>query len=142
MLPKDIIISIKSQFCKEIYAGRKTIELRRKIGNGFTKGARLYIYSSRSDMGVTGEAIISDLAELPVGEIKEKYLKMACISEGEFDSYYQGCTAGFAICLSDVIKYKEVIRLVELKRLGFKPPQSFLYAGLMIRNYIEEHKCI
>lgn len=142
MHPRDVIISIKEQFCKEIYAGRKTVELRKRIGRGFVPGVRLYIYTSGIGGGVSGEALVSRVKTLPVEDIKARYLGMARISEPEFDSYYRGHMNGSVIYLNGVMRYARIIPLSDLRAIDFTPPQSFLYANSRVKSYLDGRKCI
>lgn len=137
-----IIISIRPEFCKEIYLGRKRVELRRRIGANFICAEKMYIYTSRSGLGITGEAVIEKVQRMPVSEIEREYLAVACIGKDDFDSYYQGCEDGFVISLTKVVEYSESIKLSELKALGFRPPQSFMYPGDILKKYIETKLCI
>jgi len=136
-----IIISIRPKFCKEIYLGQKRVELRRKIGYKFTPGEKIYIYTSKSGLGITGEMIISSVQKMPVPEIEKAYLSAARIGKDEFYSYYQNCENGFVISLANVIEYKAPITLEELKLIGFRPPQSFMYPGDILEIYIESKIC-
>ncbi len=138
----DVIISIKQQFCKEIYAGRKTVELRKRIGRGFVPGVRLYIYTSGVGGGVSGEALVSGVETLLVEDIKAQCLGVACISELEFDAYYRDSKYGSVIYLKKVIRYGKIIPLSDLRGLGFTPPQSFLYASGRVKSYLDSQKCI
>lgn len=138
---KNIIISIKPKFCKEIYSGAKALELRKSIGNEFASGARMYIYESAPAKSVTGEAVIDKVSRLSIEDIKEQYLYAACIAESEFDKYYFGKSFGYVIFLREVKHYSSGIPLEKLKRLGFHAPQSFAYASYGVAEFIEVNKC-
>lgn len=138
---KNIIISIKPKFCKEIYSGAKALELRKIIGNEFVPGARMYIYESAPAKSITGEAVIHMVSRLSVENIKEQYLSAACIAGTEFDKYYLGKSFGYVIFLRDVKHYSNGIPLAELKGLGFHAPQSFAYASSGVAEFIEVNKC-
>jgi predicted transcriptional regulator len=138
---QSIIISIKPEFCKVIYSGEKDVELRRRIGVGFVVGAKLYIYTSKVDKSITGEAYIGKVELLPLKDLKAKYLLAACISEVDFDKYFYGCREGYAVSIHDVGKYKNSVTLKDLGGVGFRAPQSFMYAGKDLINYIESRVC-
>lgn len=137
-----IIVSIQPKFCKAIYSKEKIVELRRRIGQKFVVGARMYIYTSKVGRGVSGEVVIKMIELLSLEEIKQKYINYACISVKDFDTYYDGCAEGYVISLSEVTEYKRLIPLKELQNLGFHAPQSFMYASHQIEEYIEATKCI
>lgn len=138
---QSIIISIKPEFCKVIYSGEKKVELRRRIGAGFVIGAKLYIYTSKIDKAITGEAYISRVELMPLKELKNKYLLSACIGEVDFDKYFCNRAEGYAISIHDVCEYKNSVALKDLGRIGFRAPQSFVYAGKDLINYIESRVC-
>ncbi|UZD95714.1 hypothetical protein LOY64_01485 [Pseudomonas corrugata] len=139
---KNIIISIKPKFCKEIYSGAKTLELRKSIGIEFVPNARLYIYESAPTKSLTGEAVIDRVSRLSVGDIKKTYLSAACIDAEEFDNYYFGKSFGYVIFLRDVKHYSNKLLLKEMMRIGFHAPQSFAYARPEMVEFIELNKCI
>ncbi|NBA84046.1 hypothetical protein GVN15_25750 [Pseudomonas putida] len=138
----NIVISIKPEFCKAIYSGKKLVELRKGIGSAFVPGARLYIYTSSPEKAITGEAIIESVQRLTPSDIKDQYLASACISEKDFDQYYLGKEYGHVISLSSIMKYEFATGLSEMRRLGFHAPQSYSYPTQEIINYIESRKCI
>jgi len=138
----NIIISIKPKFCKEIYSGRKILELRKSIGSEFIPGTRLYIYASTPTKSINGEAIIDKVCRLSIEEIKKSYLAAACIDEKDFDSYYLGKSVGYVIFLRDIKKYSNELSLQEMLKIGFHAPQSFAYARPEIAEFIELNKCI
>lgn len=139
---ESVIVSIKPEFCKAIYAGDKLVELRKSVGDNFVPGARLYIYTSSPEKAITGEAIIERVQRLTVADIKERYLASACISEQNFNQYYLGRAFGHVISLASVRKYKVAASLDELRKLGFYAPQSYSYPSQDILRYIETIKCI
>ncbi|WP_343582565.1 ASCH domain-containing protein [Pseudomonas sp.] len=122
-----IVLSIKPKYCDLIYEGLKTVELRRKIGSAFTIGCKIYIYSSSPVKALTGEAKITKIDLMKIADLKIKHMLSATINEEDFDSYFHGCTQGYAISISQVTKYDKPISLLKLKTYKFSPPQSFSY---------------
>ena len=86
---------------------------------------------------ITGSAEIAAVERLPVTVIKRDYLKFACISEADFDSYYLGHVDGSVLWLTNVIQFNNPIPLQELRKYGFTPPQSFSYLTEDVRRLIE-----
>ena len=124
---KDIILSIKPCFTREIYKGFKKVELRKKVGHHFEVGSLIYIYSSSPVKKITGYAYIQKLEKLTVENIRNQYLTLACISSESFDEYYCGSIKGFVIWLEGVVEYRNGPALEERKQVGFSAPQSFCY---------------
>ena len=136
----SIILSIKPCFSDQIYLLNKPLELRKKLGKYFTVGRTLYIYSSSPVKAITGSAEIEAIERLPVASIKRHYLKLACIGEVAFDSYYQGHDEGSILWLKNVKKFNNPIILEELRNYGFIPPQSFSYLKGDLEVFIESKK--
>jgi predicted transcriptional regulator len=124
---KNILISIKPEYTAHIYDGNKTVELRKKIGKEFSRGSKLYIYSSSPVKMITGEAEIADIFFAPLAQIKKKYLSYACISDAAFHAYFSNSPHGYAILLKNVKEYEKKIPLFVLRTIGITPPQSFSY---------------
>lgn len=136
----DIILSIKPCFTNEIYQGNKPVELRKRIGNEFKAGAKLYIYSSSPQKAISGHALIHKIETLPISQIKEQYLEVACISAHAFDDYYRGHESGILIWLRDIVRYTTALPLAQLKKKGFTAPQSFCYVSSAIRPLLKDLK--
>lgn len=132
-----IIISIKPCFSEHIYLGNKVVELRKRLSSTFIEGTKLYIYTSSPVKAITGVAIIDEVERLPVREIKEQYLRAACISSKEFDNYYNGHDYGSIIKLKDITKFTDEISLSALRAKGFTAPQSFCYMTDTVRGLIK-----
>lgn len=136
-MTKDIIISIKPCFSAEIYIGRKSVELRKRVGKSFANNGKVYIYSSSPNQNISGYAYIKEVQTLPVPEIRRKYLIEACISPIAFDDYYSGHQTGVLIWLKGVVKYQNPITLAQLKSQGFTAPQSFCYVPNTLKELLE-----
>lgn len=137
---KDIILSIKPCFSSEIYSGSKTIELRKAIGNEFTVGSRMFIYSSSPIKAIDGCATIKKIEYISVKDIREKLLTLAKISIESFDDYYKSHENGYVIWLSNVVKFNKSIHLNELRKYGFSAPQSFSYTKVNLKPILEKLK--
>lgn len=136
----DIILSIKPQFTKHIFLGNKHVELRKKIGNSFSTGKKLYIYSSSPEKAVVGKAIISKIEYLSIESIVEKHLLEACVNESFTRKYYENHTHGYLIWLKEIVQFDEPIELSELRKYDFIPPQSFCYAREHVANTLRKAK--
>lgn len=134
---KRIILSIKPSFSSEIYEGNKMVELRKKVGHFFTENNLIYIYSSSPVKEITGHAVIKQIDNTTVIDIK-KFLESACITEKLFDEYYKGHTHGVLIWLKDIVKYDNPLPLEKLKTIGFSAPQSFCYADDKFEQLLNE----
>ncbi|WP_438455658.1 ASCH domain-containing protein [Vreelandella venusta] len=124
-----ILISIKPVYCKDIYAGKKKIELRRRVGKKFSPGSEVYIYTTSPVKKITGKAKIAKILKGSPRNIKSLVLEEACVSSCYYDEYFFKYETAYAIFLESVTEYcsDEVISLEEMRRLGVSPPQSFCY---------------
>lgn len=134
----NIILSIKPCFSDRIYDGSKTVELRKKIGDKFRLGEKIYIYSSSPVKKISGHVFIMNIQTLNVQEIKEKYLTHACISEADFDHYYHEHKSGILLWLHAPKQYDKGIPLNLLRKFNFHAPQSFCYVPDNIRHLLRE----
>lgn len=131
------IISIKPRYTRNIYLGNKTVELRKKIGIKFQVGNRIYIYSSSPVKKITGYATIQRIEQTNVAAIRENYLTQACIDVESFDAYYQGHQQGVLIWLENVVEFNQGPSLLQLRSIGFNPPQSFCYANQALEKLLK-----
>lgn len=134
----EIILSIKPKFANEIYNGNKSVELRKKIGSKFRPNVKVYIYSSSPESKISGYAYIQEIQTLSVQQIKNLHLDNACISQSDFDSYYEGHDSGVLLWLYGVIKYETGVSLAQLKEKGLTAPQSFCYVPNTLRSWLED----
>ena len=135
-----IILSIKPQFTNLILDGRKTIEMRTKIGKKFIKGAKIIIYSSSPVKAIVAIAKIKEIEHLHKRQVDQKHLKKVCISQDFFDQYMKTRSECYLIELIDIKKIIKPISLVELKKNNFTAPQSFCYASNEIEQLVRDSK--
>lgn len=119
-----VLLSIKPEFVKEIFEGRKRFEYRKSI---FTKDVTSVIVYSTKPVGlIVGEFEVRRvLCESP-----EKLWSDTCeysgITKDFFDQYFIGRSKGYALQISNPRRYKEPINPFDLFA-SFVAPQSFKY---------------
>ncbi len=120
----DAILSIKPQFVKEIIAGRKSYEFRKK---GFKEHIRkVYVYASSPICRIVGEFTLGDILEGKPEDIWSLTGKHAGITREYFNEYYNQREIAFALEIKSFVAYDEPINpYITLER--FTPPQSFCY---------------
>ena len=123
----DALISIKPKHTRNILAGVKTVELRRRPIH-LPVGARLWIYSTLPIGRVVAAATIEDTFSDKPMAIWRRFGKASCISHDEFQEYFHGCDTAFAVKLADVCFLDPSLTLSALKALvsRFHPPQFFM----------------
>lgn len=136
----NIVISIKPEFTSLILNGKKTIEMRTKIGRKFTTDANLIIYSSTPKKAIVAIAKIKEIQHVMKQDILPSHLNKVCISAQFFEKYMSSRHSCYLIELTDVQSLKTPIPLSELKGINFTAPQSFCYASndliSLVNNYI------
>jgi len=127
LFKRDVLVSIKPVYVEKILDGQKTVELRRKFPDT-SVGATILIYSTSPVQAVVGYARIKAVLKMPVDEIWSDFGDSACIRKTDFDDYFDGLDAGYAIQLEGVTALERQMPASELRdAFGFVPPQSFRY---------------
>lgn len=125
---RDFLVSIRPNYAAQIIEGRKTVELRRRFPDTTVPGAIVLIYSSSPVQAIVGYAVIREVQRRPVNVIWARYGRAACITQEDFDEYFDGLDEGYAIVLDRVKKFPREFPASDLReRFGFVPPQSFRY---------------
>jgi len=131
VVERNIIFSIKPQYASEIFAGRKTVELRRRFATEAVIGAVAFIYASAPVQSMIGYARIADVQKIRVKAIWRVYGADACISKSDFKQYFDGLDYGFVIALEEITPFRTSIPATVLRdRFGFTAPQSYRYASM------------
>lgn len=119
----SILLSIKPEFVKSIFSGKKEYEFRK------TKCKRevekIIIYSTNPVKLIVGEAKIESVLEDNLDIIWSETKNKAGIDKEFFDEYYNGKNTAIAYKLSNVIQYKTPKSLEEYGLTT--APQSFCY---------------
>lgn len=132
---RDVVFSIKPEYCNAIIEGRKTIELRRRFRATTPIGSTAFIYATSPVRALLGLAEIGEVQSCAPCDIWKRYSDRACIAREEFDRYFQGVDSGVAIELKHARRLRRPVDLNELRqRFSFEPPQSYLYATPKMRE--------
>jgi len=121
-----ILISIKPVYCERIYAGSKTVELRRRCSQSVCDGLPIFIYETSPVSSVTGICTIDRVVRLPLVELRTIALNQGDVTPHEFDKYFHGVDLGFALFLGGVRPLRERVNLPTLRDVHkIRPPQSY-----------------
>ncbi len=132
---RDVVFSIKPDYCDKIVSGSKTVELRRRFPMSVPEGTTALIYATSPTRALLGIAEIGTVHRCAPDEIWETFADRACIARKDFDSYFDGVERGYAIELKHARRLRRALELSELRdRFNFEPPQSFLYATTQMRE--------
>lgn len=135
---RDVVFSIKPDYCDKIVDGAKTIELRRRFPMSVPVGTTALIYATSPTRALFGIAEIGRVHRRAPSEIWDTFGDRACIQRKDFDSYFEGVECGYAIELNHARRLRRPLGLTELRdRFSFEPPQSFLYATPQMREALK-----
>jgi predicted transcriptional regulator len=122
----DILISLKPKHIANILAGGKTVELRRRRLH-VEPGTIVWLYATAPISALRGYARVESITTGAPSIIWNRFKKDVGISKIEFDEYFEGSEAAYALLLTEIRVMSRPLRLERMKQLvaGFHPPQFF-----------------
>ena len=125
---KPAIISIKPEYINKIFAGKKTIEIRKKSVR-MAPGTQLWLYATRPYARIAGVCKIKTIIRSHPDEIWTNYSGETGISYETFVKYVNGAKNITAITLDTIIAIDQSITLEKIRNQIqiFHPPQFFSY---------------
>ena len=126
--PQPLLLSIKPEYSRKIFAGEKGVELRRTRPK--LRGSRLtFVYSSSPRKAIVGGFSIKEVLEAEPEVIWSEVGSTSGISRQAFSDYFHGCETAVALVIEDVFRFADAIELGELRAQwpGFHPPQSYRF---------------
>ena len=123
-----LVISIRPRFAEMIFAGSKTVELRR-VCPKISAGDLALIYVSSPSKQLQGAFEVGKVISASPSALWRKLGKKSGITRAEFFDYFQGKSKAHALVIKRVWKLSAPICLTALRRRkgGFRPPQNFHY---------------
>ena len=136
-IKKALIISVKPVYADLIISGAKTFELRRTRPN-ISEGHPILLYESSPKKKLSAILISGKVYARKLTGLWALVKNKCGITKCEFDKYFSGKEAGYAIAINDVFLVPEPISLIELKECSdkFHPPQCYRYASREILELI------
>ena len=122
----EAIISIHPRYAEAILAGKKTVELRRRVP-ALLNGSRLWIYATRPTAAVVGFVTIQNVDKGNPETIWRQHHHNAGIDLAAFQTYFAGTHEAVAILLAAAERVGP-ITIEQLKRVrdSFHPPQTVI----------------
>lgn len=107
--------------------GTKRVELRRRCLRNDVKQA--LIYASAPRMALVAKFRVETIIHESLGDLWTSIGHKSGVTKTEFDTYFHGLDAGFAIGIADLQILSNPISLSRLRSVwpGFHPPQGYRY---------------
>lgn len=129
----DVILSIKPCFVKEIVAGRKTFEYRKRSFK--EKVGKVYVYASSPVSRIVGDFSLGNILIDKPNIIWQRTCNSSGITKDYFDKYYENKDLAYAIEIKDFKLYNEPIDPYDVIE-HFVPPQSYCYVRKELLAFI------
>lgn len=122
------LISIRPRFAEMIFAGTKTVELRR-VCPKVVGGDLALVYVSSPAMELRGSFEVGEIVTASPNALWKKVGKKAGVTRTEFFAYFKGKKIAHALFISRAWQLPAPIGLKSLRQSngGFRPPQNFHY---------------
>jgi predicted transcriptional regulator len=123
---EHILISLEARHAENIIAGRKMVELRRRMMH-ITPGATVWIYAKLPVACIVGRATVAAVHTRPPSTLWRMFSSVSGVSRAEFFDYFRGTRQGTALELCNCIRLDSSFTLEFLRQVSarFNPPQFF-----------------
>ena len=130
MSNRAVLMSIKPKYADLIFAGTKTIELRR-VCPKVSPGDLALVYVSSPRMALVGGFEVAGIVSADPLTLCKKWQAQSGVEEATFLHYFQGAATAYGILIGRTWMLQAAIELIALRRTkgGFHPPQSYRYVG-------------
>lgn len=127
----SLLISVHPKYADKIFAGEKTVELR-KVRPKVTSGDIVLLYASSPTMALVGGFEVDSLIENTPAALWNKVKKSAGLTKDEFSDYYNGSSNAYGIFIKKPWYFETPMALQNLRKKldGFHPPQSYRYVSM------------
>lgn len=119
-----IILSIKPQYCEEIFAGEKRFEYRRKIFKQSVES--VLVYATSPICKIVGEFKIDRVLEDTPDSLWQKTSQYSGISRQLYNEYFHDADTAYALAISNFRRYHKPLDPKVLDG-NFVAPQSYRY---------------
>lgn len=128
MTNKMLLLSVKPEHARKIFAGSKTVELRR-VRPKLTEGDLVVVYVSSPIKAIMGAFEVGKIyAGSPMG-LWKKVKDQSGLTWSEYSSYFVNAEIAYGLEIKKAWIYKAPIKLDSIRKLwdDFNPPQSYRY---------------
>ena len=126
-----LLLSIRPRFAALIFAGTKTVELRR-VKPRVQAGDLIFVYASGATKGMVGAFEVAGVTTAAPSSIWRRHNGGSGLTKREFDDYFAGAAVGYAICVGRSWELSKPVPLKTLRQrhADFRTPQSYHYWNL------------
>lgn len=127
---QHVLISLEERHAKNILAGTKKVELRRRTMH-IEPGSIVWLYVKKPVGAVVGFATVGTTYLAAPSTVWRKYGAVSGLSKSEFIRYFDEAAVASAMAVSDAKKLKKPITLESLRvsMPTFHPPQFYCKLG-------------
>lgn len=118
------LLSIKPEFAKAIFSGKKKFEYRKVIFKQKVK--QIQIYVTKPTGKIIGEFEIDEIIKDSPNNIWKRTKNNSGVKKKFYMEYFKGRDIGYAIKIKNVTKYKKPLCPYSMDN-NFIAPQSFKY---------------
>lgn len=115
----DVLMSIRPVYVDAIFAGAKTVELRRRRPS-FGVGSRVLVYSTAPEQRIQGSFEVGGVLDGAPAALWRMVKDRAGVDRETFDAYFEGCSQAYAIEIENPRQMDPVV-------LPIRPPQSYQF---------------
>lgn len=123
-LGQPLLLSLRPEYARLIYSGRKRAELRRTRPS--RKISEVFVYETSPVKRITGWFKILRVHTTSASKAWKRFRKVLSVTRSQFRSYVQGKRTVTLYLIQHFRKFKEGVLLSKIWRNG-RPPQSYRY---------------
>ena len=139
---KMLLLSVKPEHASKIFAGSKTVELRRTRPK-LSEGDLVVVYVSSPVKAIKGAFEVGQILSGTPAGLWKKVKDRSGLTWNEFCTYFTDADIGYALEIKKTWIYKAPIKLHCIRKLwdDFNPPQSYRYLSDVERDELLLFQC-
>ncbi len=139
---KMLLLSIKPEHASKIFAGSKTVELRRTRPK-LNDGDLVVVYVSSPVKAIKGAFEVGRILSGTPAGLWKRVKDRSGLTWREFCDYFTDAEVGYALEIKKAWTYKVPINLQCIRKLwdDFNPPQSYRYLSDVERDELLLFQC-
>lgn len=141
MTGEVLLISIRPQWVRQMLAGRKTIEFRRRPPR-LSEPVSALVYETGPAYRLRASCLIGPVSSGLPDALWDELGRRSCVSKDEYDAYFEGRERAHGMDIRNVLEMPSQLTLDWLRReAGFVPPQSWAWASKRLLEALEAIRC-